>query len=49
VHPDGCVEVDAAYYSTPPGWIGRSVKVQWDSLFVRILDPIDLRIMNRAD
>ena len=39
VHPDGCVEVDAAYYSTPPGWIGRSVKVQWDSLFVRILDP----------
>jgi transposase len=39
VHLDGCVEVDAAYYSVPPGWIGRSVKVQWDSLFVRILDP----------
>ena len=39
VHLDGCVEVDAAYYSAPPGWIGRSVKVQWDSLFVRILDP----------
>jgi transposase len=39
VHLDGCVEVDAAYYSAPPGWIGRSVKVQWDGLWVRILDP----------
>jgi len=39
VHPDGCVEVEAAYYSAPPGWIGRSVKVQWDNIFVRILDP----------
>ena len=39
VHLDGCVEVEAAYYSAPPGWIGRAVKVQWDSLFVRLLDP----------
>jgi transposase len=39
VHLDGCVEVEAAYYSTPPGWIGKLVKVQWDSLHVRILDP----------
>jgi len=39
VHLDGCVEVDAAYYSAPPGWIGRCVNVQWDSLFVRLLDP----------
>ena len=39
VHLDGCVEVEAAYYSAPPGWVGRSVKVQWDSMFVRILDP----------
>jgi transposase len=39
VHLDGCVEVDAAYYSAPPGWIGHSVQVQWDSLFVRVLDP----------
>ena len=23
VHLDGCVEVDAAYYGAPPGWIGR--------------------------
>jgi hypothetical protein len=28
VNLDGCVEVDAAYYSAPPGWIGRHVKVQ---------------------
>jgi transposase len=39
VHLDGCVEVDAAYYGLPPGWIGRNVKVQWDELHVRILDP----------
>jgi transposase len=39
VHLDGCVEVEAAYYSTPPGWIGKLVNVQWDTLHVRILDP----------
>jgi hypothetical protein len=39
VHLDGCVEVEAAYYSVPPGWIGRLVHVQWDWLYVRILDP----------
>jgi len=39
VHLDGCVEVEAAYYGLPPGWIGRGVKVQWDELNVRILDP----------
>jgi transposase len=39
VHLDGCVEVEAAYYSLPPGWIGRLVKVQWDELHVRILHP----------
>src|SRR5215469_10491021 len=39
VHLDGCVEVEAAYYGLPPGWIGRLVPVQWDELFVRILDP----------
>ncbi len=39
VNLDGCVEVDAAYYSAPPGWIGRSVKVQWDGQVVRVLDP----------
>lgn len=39
VHLDGCVEVDAAYYSVPPGWIGELVPVQWDTLHVRILHP----------
>ncbi len=39
VHLDGCVEVDAAYYGAPPGWIGRRVQVQWDSLHVRLLNP----------
>ena len=39
VHLDGCVEVEAAYYGLPPGWIGRVVLVQWDELYVRILDP----------
>jgi len=39
VHLDGCVEVEAAYYSAPPGWIGRRVPVQWDGRHVRLLDP----------
>ena len=39
VHLDGCVEVEAAYYSAPPGWIGRRVDVQWNDLVVRLLDP----------
>jgi hypothetical protein len=39
VHLDGCVEVEAAYYSVPPGWIGKLVNIQWDALHVRILDP----------
>jgi transposase len=39
VHLDGCVEVEAAYYGAPPGWIGRMVRVQWDDIFVRLLDP----------
>ena len=39
VHLDGCVEVEAAFYSAPPGWIGRRVQVQWDQRHVRLLDP----------
>jgi len=39
VHLDGCVEVEAAYYGAPPGWIGRRVPVQWDERHVRLLDP----------
>ena len=39
VHLDGAVEVEAAYYHAPPGWLGRRVTVQWDALWVRLLDP----------
>jgi transposase len=39
VHLDGHVEVARAYYSVPPGHIGRVVWVQWDDFQVRILDP----------
>jgi len=38
VHLDGHVEVQGAYYSAPPGCIGRRVAVQWDGLRVRILE-----------
>ena len=48
VHLDGCVEVEAAYYGTPPGWIGRRVDVQWNDLFVRLLDPHDRPAPARA-
>jgi transposase len=40
VHLDGCVEVEAAYYGAPPGWIGRHVQVQWNALHVRTLNPL---------
>ena len=40
VHLDGCVEVEAAYYGAPPGWIGRRVQVQWNGLHVRLIDPL---------
>ena len=40
VHLDGCVEVEAAYYGAPPGWIGRRVRVQWNVSHVRLLDPL---------
>lgn len=39
VHLDGCVEVEAAYYSAPPGWIGQRIDVQWTDLHVRLLAP----------
>ncbi|MBV8523391.1 MAG: IS21 family transposase, partial [Acetobacteraceae bacterium] len=39
VHMDGCVEIEAAYYGTPPGWIGWRIPVQWDAQRVRLLHP----------
>jgi transposase len=38
VHLDGHVEVERAYYSVPPGYIGHRVQVQWDDKHVRIID-----------
>jgi transposase len=45
VNLDGAVEVEAAYYGAPPGWIGRKVQVQWDGLHVRILHPTTGRLL----
>jgi transposase len=39
VNLDGCIEVEAAYYGAPPGWLGRKVHAQWDELHVRIMHP----------
>jgi transposase len=39
VHLDGCVEVEAAYYGVPPGWIGHRIPIQWDARHVRLLHP----------
>jgi len=38
VHRDGHVEVDKAYYSIPPEYLGHRVWVRWDSHTVRIFD-----------
>ncbi len=38
VHRDGHVEVDKAYYSVPPEYLGRKVWVRWDGHTVRIYD-----------
>jgi hypothetical protein len=36
VHRDGHVEVDKAYYTVPPEYLGRPVWVRWDSRLVHI-------------
>lgn len=38
VHRDGHVEVDRAFYSVPPEYLGRPVWVRWDSRLVRIFN-----------
>jgi transposase len=45
VNLDGCVEVESAYYSAPPGWIGRRLPVQWDALHVRLMNPGDGQLL----
>ena len=36
VHRDGHVEVEKAYYSVPPEYLGRRVWVRWDGRMVRV-------------
>nr|PZN75631.1 MAG: IS21 family transposase [Pseudomonadota bacterium] len=38
VHRDGYVEVDKAFYSAPPEYVGRRLWVRWDARLVRIYD-----------
>jgi transposase len=38
VHRDSYVEVEKAFYETPPEYIGRQVWVRWDSRCVRIFN-----------
>ncbi len=45
VHLDGSIEVEAAYYGAPPGWLGRKVHAQWDELHVRLLHPKTGRLL----
>ncbi len=38
VHRDGHVEVERAYYSAPPEYVGRRVWVRWDARLLRIFN-----------
>lgn len=48
VHRDGHVEVDHAYYSVPPEYLGRRVWVRWDARLVRIfndrMEPLEIHV-----
>ena len=39
VSRDAHVEVDKAFYSVPPEYLGRAVWARWDARMVRIFDP----------
>jgi len=51
VHRDGHVEVDKAYYSVPPEYLGRRVWVRWDARLVRVMNARseDIAIHPRAE
>jgi transposase len=38
VHRDGHLEVDKAYYSVPPEYVGHRLWVRWDSRLVRVFN-----------
>jgi transposase len=44
VHRDGHVEVEKAYYSVPPEYLGRRVWVRWDGRVVRIFSTCMVQI-----
>jgi transposase len=46
VHLDGHVEVNGAYYCAPPGYIGRTLPVQWDEQHVRLMDPQSRQLLH---
>lgn len=52
VHRDGHVEVERAYYSVPPEYLGRRVWVRWDGRLVRIfndrLEPLAVHARQEA-
>jgi hypothetical protein len=45
VHLDGHIEINGAYYCAPPGYIGRTLPVQWDDQHVRLMDPQTRQLM----
>jgi hypothetical protein len=45
VHLDGYLEINGAYYCAPPGYIGRTLPVQWDERHVRLMDPQTRQLM----
>jgi len=38
VHRDGYIELQRAYYSVPPEYVGRSVWVRWEARLVRVFN-----------
>ncbi len=50
VHRDGHIEIDRAYYSVPPEYLGRQVWARWDGRLVRIfscgLKPIAVHVQH---
>lgn len=38
VHTDGYIELDRAYYSVPPEYVGRRVWARWESRLVRVFN-----------
>lgn len=48
VHRDGHVEVDKAYYSVPPEYVGRQVWARWDGRVVRIFNDRIVQIAIHA-